>query len=369
MSQPIDIYQFKKDNQFYGKIDLLLTIKSFELGKIRQRYIESRKKSNSGRSGSVKRREIAMGGIAKVSVESGELSNVKVLSKLKEPRGLASKMNKFAISSENRVYILDKNGKSDQISNPWFSYIHTVDFSPAGERLLISSSGFDVLMEYELGVNKKCWEWFAWENGFNKGMDPEDGKEFILSRKPIQDQGIPLKVIADPENQSLPTAMRAAFINSALYDERDESQIIATFFHEGAVFGIHKKNGKATRLLENLKNPHGGRRTKEFLMATSTAGGEVVLRKEGIDYRYDFSSIPGKEKGMEGLEWLQNSIYHKGNIITIDSNRTSFVIFNPELKKYDVIPYNNDWAVQDIIEGELTSGQEEGLEHISQSSI
>ena len=40
----IDISKFQRDSSFYGQIDLLLTVKSFDLQAIRKRYLESKKK-------------------------------------------------------------------------------------------------------------------------------------------------------------------------------------------------------------------------------------------------------------------------------------------------------------------------------------
>ena len=39
----IDVSKFQRDSSFYGQIDLLLTVKSFDLQAIRKRYLESKK--------------------------------------------------------------------------------------------------------------------------------------------------------------------------------------------------------------------------------------------------------------------------------------------------------------------------------------
>ena len=50
----IDLSQFQKDHTFYGELNFLLTVKSFDLQAIRKRYLASKK---NNRSGSVERRK------------------------------------------------------------------------------------------------------------------------------------------------------------------------------------------------------------------------------------------------------------------------------------------------------------------------
>ena len=63
----LDLNTFKRDNSFYGELNLLLTVKSFELKKIRERYLAS-KKNNNSKVGSVERREKARGGIIEILI-------------------------------------------------------------------------------------------------------------------------------------------------------------------------------------------------------------------------------------------------------------------------------------------------------------
>ena len=62
------------------------------------------------------------------------------------------------------------------------------------------------------------------------------------------------------------------------------------------------------------------------------------------------------------MEWLQNSKINDF-IVTIDSDRTSFVIFHRK-QLYDIIPYNDNWAVQDLVE-EVSEKQLELLQTLS----
>ena len=83
-------------------------------------------------------------------------------------------------------------------------------------------------------------------------------------------------------------------------------------------------------------------------MATSTSAGSVVIKDDNFQYFVSFTNLPQKNKDLKDMEWLQNTRFHNGIFITIDSNRNSFIIYDIAKKLYDVIPYNPDWSIQDL---------------------
>ncbi|MBL4624028.1 MAG: hypothetical protein JKY42_02630 [Flavobacteriales bacterium] len=356
----IDISAYKRDSAFYGDLNLVLTVKSFDLQAIRQRYIKSRG-GKTGKTGSVERRAISLGGLVSLSIQKGKINNERILAKLKEPRGIALSEKYVGISSENEAYIIEVGGKLTHLKDPWFSYIHTLDFSKDQRRILISSSGFDVIMEYDISTLEKTYEWWAWENGFDQGFDAKTGKAITISRNEDNRGKDGFHIVADPTQDSLPTAMRAAFINSVVYDSVEPNKLLATFFHEGKVMQIDQENGKSVPVVSGLKNPHGGDRYGSSYIGTSTGTGFVALSNEEEVTQFDFSKLQGKPDFLAGMEWLQNSKNIGPNIITIDSNRNQFVIFNPKLKLIDTIGYNDNWAVQDMITGTLSEQQEQQI--------
>ena len=358
----IDISQFRRDSFFYGELNLLLTVKSFDLQAIRKRYLVSKK---NNRSGSVERRKLALGGIVSVFLKHGHSSEEFVLSNLKEPRGIDFHKDQLAISSENKVYVLTDT--IHIIQNDWFSYIHTVEFSPfKDQNILISSSGYDCVFEYDWKQNNCEWEWFAWENGMYQGKDPQTNTPLYLTRDKEQfklwdKDGKNALLVDDPSKQVLPTAKRAAFINSVSYHQNEKGTFLATLFHKGGVAQIRQETGEISIVMDGLKNPHGGWQSDDLLMATNTASGEVRIN----DDAFIFQNLANKPLDLGDMEWLQNSKIIKDFIVTIDSNRTSFVVFHPEKKLYDIIPYNNNWAVQDLVEGKLSDVQIDQLQSLS----
>lgn len=366
----IDLSGFRRDSSFYGSLKFLITVKSFDLQAIRKRYLES-KRNASGRAGSVERRDPGFGGIVGLEMNNGEMVKHEVLAQLKEPRGVDALNGSIAIAAENVIHLW-RGEQYATIRNPWFSYIHTVYFSrPNADKLLVSSSGLDCLFEYDIPPGSQAnWEWFAWEHGFDKGKDPKDGAAVRLTRDPgkaaeWEREGERARLINDPTTQSLPTAMRAAFINSAIYDSEHPDTIFATFFHAGAVFGIDRKHGGAIKLMDGLKNPHGGRRYKGGLLATSTGDGEVVWLKDSVETRFNFTALPGKDPELGEREWLQNTASIGDLLVTIDSNRTSFIVWDPVSKLYDIVAYDPDWAVQDLMPSEGTENMWDAIKEIS----
>ncbi len=345
------IKDFKRDHKLGNGWSLYLTVKSFQLDQIRKRYLAS-KKNKSGKVGSVERREPALGGIIQVKIANSEVESCDILHKIPEPRGIARNEVYFAYSSENKVIVEGKEGKFE-LENEWFSYIHALDFSPFDpNKLLISSSGLDCIFEYDLIKKKKTWEWFAWEHYSNVANDPLDNGSVLLTRlgdeyHSLKSQGKKVKLIKP--NEYLPTAMRAAFINSVSYSRQNKKELIATLFHEGKSILINQDNKQAEDHLTGFSNPHGGWKLENISLITSTSSGQVIIQSELEKSIFNFSELPNKHSEMGEKEWLQNSIKIGEYIITIDSNRTSFLIFNPNKKTYNQIAYPNHWAVQDLV--------------------
>jgi len=346
----IDLNSYREAPDSFGEMQLLLTVKSFNLQAIRKRYLASRKRS---RSGSIKRREPAQGGLVYLKIRNGRIEQSKILAQYKEARGIDFKKKQLAISSEDEIFIFDiEHETMDRIQHPWLAYIHTVKFNHANNQLLVASSGVDTILEFDLQTRKKTWEWNAWEHGINQGLNPKDGKKHYLTRsveeaEQLKKAGKNVILINHPQKDKLPTALRAAFINSAEYDH--DGNILLTFFHDGDVKQLDKKSNRLPILISGFEKPHGGMACQAGYLVTDTAGGRVFQQKKETGVSYFFHNLEGKDPRLKALEWLQTSHFHRGNIITIDSNRTSLVAFNPQKELRMMLPYDPNWAVQDFI--------------------
>lgn len=367
----INILDFEWDAAHFKSFEMLLTIKSFDLQAIRKRYIAS-KKNRSGKAGSVERRPVSIGGIVYAELNPSGTSSFKEMTRMKEPRGIDAMDHKLAVAAEDQVYIFDQ-GASYQLSHPWFSYIHTVKFSPFDpHKVLIASSGLDIIFEIDYMTKEVSFEWLAWEHGYAVAHDPKTKEEVFLTRDPLKfedymQKGHSAKLIDHPEGKVLPTAMRAAFINSIAYDPQNPDVILATFFHEGKVMEINRQNGMSSEVVTGLKNPHGGVKFDESYFATSTASGALIFQNQKERTAYDFQSLSGKPEALGALEWLQNSMpvpTQDHTFITIDSNRNQFILVDIHAKKRAHIDYHLDWAVQDMVTAALSAEERKWIEKL-----
>lgn len=364
----IDITTLTNDPSHFGTLDLLLTVKSFDLQAIRKRYLAS-KASGSGRVGSISRREPAQGGVVAATLEGSRLTQQNIVWRATEPRGIDWQPQALTLAADRTVLIIDAAGNKQTINHPWLSYIHTVAWSPHAEkRLLVSSSGLDLLQVY--AGDSLEWEWLAWEHGFNQGFDTVANKPILLTRNRTQAEKWAagrhhFALVDEPNNTHLPTAMRAAFINSSVFDAQEPGYVLATFFHAGKVLRINEQTGEASVVITDLQHPHGGRRFGEQFMATSTATGEVVLQAEKQQTRYSMARLAGKPEYLADKEWVQNTITTDSEWIVIDSNRTAFIRIDPKAGRYCLVPYPDSWAVQDGVPGQLTAEQQKTLQQLT----
>ncbi|NQU84417.1 MAG: hypothetical protein HQ541_01530 [Mariniphaga sp.] len=346
----ISLTDFDTDISAFKKVDLLVAVKSFDLQSIRKRYLDSRQRSKTG---SVSRRAPSIGGLVLLSIERGIIMHQSIIAKLREPRGIDIIDRQISISSENRIYVFNKNSNLPMtIDHPWLSYIHTVRFNNKGDRILVSSSGLDIILEFELENGECIWEWLAWENGFDTGFDPVNNVEFRLTRskqkaKIFIENGIDYNLITNPQNDHLPTAMRTAFINTAEYDSNGD--ILATLFHSGSVIRINKNNLSWINIIKGLSKPHGCSTYSNTYIVTDTAHGQIIIFDSKKQIQLSFRKEPGKPDSMEDLEWLQTSCVSDKTIITVDSNRSQLTFLDIKEQKKMHITYNPEWAIQDIV--------------------
>ncbi|MBU8893915.1 MAG: hypothetical protein KOO66_14130, partial [Bacteroidales bacterium] len=135
---------------------------------------------------------------------------------------------------------------------------------------------------------------------------------------------------------------------------------------EGCVYSIDRNSGKCTKILDGLKNPHGGKRLNNSYIATSTTGGSVVTGDINSNKQYCFQKIEGKNDLLADFEWIQNSVITGNLVISIDSNRNSFVIFDIDKKLIDLITFDENLAIQDLVLGSLNSKLTEKLKNIKE---
>ena len=86
-----------------------------------------------------------------------------------EPYGIDICGNKIALATAKSVQLIDMHtGETRSCQHSWLNQGHTVEFSPDGKKLLVGSSGFDAVFEFDTESGEVVWEWFAWDHGFDR---------------------------------------------------------------------------------------------------------------------------------------------------------------------------------------------------------
>src|SRR5437870_4710206 len=166
----VDVSTYQNGGPVFSK-PLHLIVKSLDQVERRSRLIESKQR---GRIGRIESREIETGLWVRLSLShDGTINrNSSRVTEFREPRGLVDLGDgRFLISDVNRVMLVDSDARIlREYTHPFFSFLHSISFDEDTQRFLVVSPGYDCLIEMDLQGNV-CWEWFAWEHGFNPTLD------------------------------------------------------------------------------------------------------------------------------------------------------------------------------------------------------
>lgn len=86
-----------------------------------------------------------------------------------EPYAIDVTGNRMALAGANYVWLINmETGEVQSCEDPWLSQSHTAQFSEDGKRLLVVSSGFDTVIEFDVESGEVVWQWFAWDHGYDR---------------------------------------------------------------------------------------------------------------------------------------------------------------------------------------------------------
>jgi hypothetical protein len=259
----------------------------------------------------------------------------------------------MALCGGNYVEIIDMHkGVRRSFQHPWLRQAHSVQFSKDGRRLLVSSSGFDAIFEFDVATGKTCWEWFAWDNGFDQSRL---GEYYVRTRERAEElaaQGHKVVLVDDPSQHELgiPTRFCPVHINGAYYD-RDEN-VLVTMFQQGAAIRVDKVSGKATTIAEGLINPHKFHpRSAGGYYAADTRRGELLLLDDGyrVERRISLRTAPGEVRSPTLTEFLQSVSEVKGGLFAcVDIHRSMLWLIDVDERRYRSVRFPREWSVHDI---------------------
>lgn len=333
---------------------LHLIVKSLDQEERRQRLIESKKR---GRIGRIEHRDIATGLWARVSPSPGvriDRASSQV-TEHQEPRGLVEIGDgHFLLSDVNRVMRVNRMARVErEYTHPFFAFLHSVSFDARSRRFLVVSSGYDCLIEMDLEGNV-CWEWIAWEHGFNPALDGT-----YLCRARAQCESLISEgkraIFVDPSQlgaYGLMTSQRSNHPNSACYHPADSSRILTTLGHSGEVIEIDKDSGNWRAVVTGLEAmSHAIQPYRNGWMVTNTLKGEFWLLDSDFDLRGKVltRSLPGKPEQMAQHEWLQ-AVYPAGDeqFLALDANR-GLISIDLLRRQYCIFPVDESWCVHHLV--------------------
>ncbi len=347
----INLTEFKELETLGNKLPMMFQLKGFN----RQERIERRKSQISiGKSGSTNKRSIAHGAVILLSdlsdLDSLTLEKASFVKHLPDPRGMCATEKDLFVGSVDEVRRIEAlNELETRIANPWFAFIHSVALSPDQRKLLITSSGFDRIMEINIDTQEVVREWIAWNNGLNITVSSK--KKVVTHSVPGLDATKTI-VVSSPEQYKgglgLPPGDRTAFPNSAIYF--DDEHILATMFHGGLV-KINLNSGECISVLNNLSHPHGIRRFKSGFVLTNTGKGSCLILDSSLKPEKEISFQDLPVDGIRGSsnEWLQQVIpLNDDLLVAIDSRRASIFIIDLGNEQIRTIPYPANWVMQEI---------------------
>ncbi|MFA5894823.1 MAG: hypothetical protein WC851_03550 [Candidatus Shapirobacteria bacterium] len=339
----VDLSKFTEDKRLGDGLRWIIQLKGFN----RQDRLEKRNDEvASGATGSISHREISQGAIIvtdDLPMDDDILGDNDVQIRIDTPdtRGLVKDDNgDVFFGAVDKVYKLDKNDlriKEVPLKSSWLAFIHSISISPDQTRLLVTSAGFDRIIEFDIASGQPTYTWNAWENGFDKSY---------ATKAPIN---MTINSADYSSGLGLPPGLRTAFPNSSIYAGE---YILATFFHHGFV-KIDKTTNTAVSLDENLKHPHSVTTlSNSQIMVTDTGNGRAVVYNEefGRSAVLDFTNLPQIEsaRGMEWLQQVKEVTGYPGLYTAIDSNRESIYLFDLQKKLIRKAKIQSNWVLQEM---------------------
>jgi hypothetical protein len=270
-----------------------------------------------------------------------------------EPYGVAAGQNKMALATAKSVQLINLDtGEARLCHNPWLNQGHTVEFSPDGEKLLVGSSGFDAVFEFDTATGAVLWQWFAWDQGFDRSKLGHYVVRSAARYKVLAAMGHKVLLVENPEKHpfGIPTRQKPAHLNSAHYDS--DGRILVTLFHQGAGYIIDRNTGKAQEVISGLSNPHKlSRRKRGGYFISDTKVGKLIFLNEEFHRDYEISLVgtPGVSRPPDLSEFLQNTTELREDLFAcIDIHRSSLWLIDVKRRRYRGIKFPPEWSVHDV---------------------
>ncbi len=270
-----------------------------------------------------------------------------------EPYGVNASRSKMALATAQSVQLINMDtGEARLCHNPWLNQGHTVEFSPDGKKLLVGSSGFDAVFEFDTETGEVVWQWFAWDHGFDRSKLGHHVVRSAARCRALAAMGHEVLLVDDPAKYpfGIPTRQKPAHLNSAGYDS--DGRILVTLFHQGAGYVIDRNTGETKEVISGLSNPHKlSRRKHGGYFISDTKGGKLIFLDEQYSREYEvaLAGTPGIARSPELSEFLQNTTELREDLFAcIDIHRSSLWLIDVKRRRYRGIKFPAEWSVHDV---------------------
>ena len=287
-----------------------------------------------------------------------------------QPTGVDNRRDGLtAFACANSIFLSpdgDPSHITQTISHPTFARLHSVEFSPDGQRLLTASSSLDLVHEVDTDGNV-LWSFDAWEDTpFNTN---KLGQTFFRSfanapNTPALHNPDPVAlkdeeslrgatcVLDDPDSYNslgLPTNLTPVFINTASYGPDDK--ILVTSFHRGEAWAIDRRARQIDVVAKDMVSPHAFHQlpNNQGYMVTDTGNERLKLISNDLasEISIDFSGLTERKPGLEQSRWLQYTTYLGSNLYcAVIAPRQRLTLFDPVRRLKRDISFDPDWGIQ-----------------------
>lgn len=354
-SEPLIAYKF--DPSLAEQEEIIFTVKTTLQSEKNDYQAQLMKKKNLGVFGRETARPYVLGIVAAFSLAYDRfdwtLAEAKWAFSSVEPYGVNASRNKMALATAQSVQLINMNtGETRLCHNPWLNQGHTVEFSPDGKKLLVGSSGFDAVFEFDTESGETVWQWFAWDHGFDQSKLGHYVVRSEAKCKALKAMGHDVLLVDDPEKYpfGIPTRQKPAHLNSACYDSH--GRILVTLFHQGGGYVIDRNTGETKEVISGLSNPHKlSRRTRGGYFISDTKGGKLILLDEKYrrEYEVALAGMPGVARSPELSEFLQNTTELREDLFAcVDIHRSSLWLIDVKRRRYRGIKFPAEWSVHDV---------------------
>jgi hypothetical protein len=354
-SEPLIAYKY--DHNLAQNEEVILTIKTTMQLEKNDHQAELMKRPNLGVFGREAARPYILGIVAAFSLAydrfDWSLAEAKWAFSAVEPYGVDANRNKMGLATAKSVQLINTDtGEARDCQNPWLNQGHTVEFSPDGKKLLVGSSGFDAVFEFDTASGEVLWQWFAWDHGFDRSKLGHYVVRSAARSRKLAAMGHEVLLVDDPAKYEfgLPTRQKPAHLNSAHYDS--DGRILVTLFHQGAGYVVNRNTGEAREVISGLSNPHKlSRRNCGGYFISDTKGGKLIFLDEKYrpEYEVALAGTPGVARSPQLSEFLQNTTELREDLFAcIDIHRSALWLIDVKRRRYRGIKFPVEWSVHDV---------------------